>query len=712
VTAPQFTGLEEGDPVPLGATFDGLGVNFALFSAHAEKVELCLFDAHNQRETHRLELPGHTDQVFHGYLAQAQPGLLYGYRVYGPYAPREGHRFNHHKLLLDPYARRLVGKLRWSDAHFGYRIGAATRDLTFDTRNNAARMPKCSVVGNHFSWGAHRRPGHRASHSLIYECHVRGMTQLHPGVPEAWRGTFAGLASDAVIDHLVGLGVTAVELMPVHAFVDDRHLLERGLRNYWGYNSLGFFAPEPRYLAEDVAEFEHMVRRLHAAGLEVILDVVYNHTAEGNELGPTLSFKGIDNKSYYRLLDDDPRYYVNETGTGNTVNFAQPRVLQMVMDSLRYWATEMRVDGFRFDLATSLAREPWGFDAGSGFLDAVRQDPVLQRVKLIAEPWDVGPGGHQLGNFPPGWSEWNDEFRDAVRRFWRGDDHVLPNFARAVAGSAETFDHDGRKPSASINFVTAHDGFTLRDLVSYAHRHNEANGNEQDGHEENYSANYGVEGPTDDPAVCAMRARQARNMLLTLVVSQGVPMLLMGDECGRSQGGNNNGYCQDNETSWMDWEGMSEADRALLGFVRRLAGLRRDHAALRAEHFLHGERVSREDIPDILWLDTAGQPAGEAFWQDPAAKVVGILLNGRVIAPRSNPPEEILLVYFNAAANSVDILLPEFEACRGWLRLVDTTEPEAPPVELGAGQALALPEHSAMIFVMRNHDDDPTPEPR
>jgi len=711
MTGPQFTGLEEGNPMPLGATFDGLGVNFALFSAHAEKVELCLFDARNQRETHRLALPGHTDQVFHGYLAQAQPGLLYGYRVHGPYAPKQGHRFNHHKLLLDPYARRLVGRLRWSDAHFGYRIGAATRDLTFDTRNNAARMPKCSVITDNFAWGAHCRPAHRSSRSLIYECHVRGMTQLHPDVPEAWRGTFAGLASDAVIDHLVGLGVTAVELMPIHAFTDDRHLLESGLRNYWGYNSLGFFAPEPRYLAEDVEEFKRMVRRLHSAGLEVILDVVYNHTAEGNELGPTLSFKGIDNKSYYRLLDEEPRYYVNETGTGNTVNFAHPRVLQMVMDSLRYWATEMRVDGFRFDLATCLAREPWGFDPGSGFLDAVRQDPVLQHLKLIAEPWDVGPGGYQLGNFPPGWSEWNDQFRDSVRRFWRGDEHLLPHFARAVAGSAQTFDHAGRQPSASLNFITSHDGFTLRDLVSYAHRHNEANEDPQDGHDENYSANYGVEGLTDDPAVNAMRARQARNMLLTLLVSQGLPMMLMGDECGRSQGGNNNAYCQDNNITWMDWESLGETDHALLEFVRRLVRLRHDHAALRAEHFLHGDRVSSEDIPDILWIDTTGRPAGEDLWQDPLAKVVGILLNGRIIAPRSEPPEDILLVYFNAATNGVEIALPEFEGGRGWLRLIDTSAPDAAPVELPAGDSLILPEHSATVFALRSHDD-PSAEPQ
>ena len=698
---PQFTGLEDGEAAPLGATFDGKGVNFALFSAHAEKVELCLFDERGHRETARLPLPAHTDQVFHGYLEQARPGLLYGYRVYGPYAPREGHRFNHHKLLLDPYARRLVGKLRWGDANFGYRIGAATQDLTFDSRNSAGRMPKCAVVDTAFSWGDHRRPRHAAARSIIYECHVRGMTQLHPEVPAAWRGTFAGLASDAVIEHLLRLGVTAVELMPVHAFADDRHLLERGLRNYWGYNSLGFFAPAERYLAGGVEDFKIMVRRLHAAGLEVILDVVYNHTAEGNELGPTLSFKGIDNKSYYRLLPDQPRYYINETGTGNTMNFVQPRVLQMVMESLRYWATEMQVDGFRFDLATTVAREPLGFDPGSGFLDAVRQDPVLQQVRLIAEPWDVGPGGYQVGNFPAGWSEWNDDFRDTVRRFWRGDDGMLPGFARVVAGSADTFDHDGRKPQASVNFVTAHDGFTLRDLVSYATRHNEANGDDNtDGHSENYSANHGVEGDTDDAEILAIRARQVRNMLLTLFVSQGIPLLSMGDESGRSQGGNNNAYCQDNEISWLDWTGVDEAGQSLLKFVRRLVRLRHEYAALRAEHFLHGERVSEQGIPDLRWIDTAGQSAPAAVWEDVHAKVIGMQLNGNMLASQRDRPAAVLLVYFNAAANGVDVVLPKCESCLGWRRLVDTAAPDAPTIELAAGAQHVLAEHSASVLVM------------
>ena len=703
---PQFTGLESGHHRPLGATFDGRGVNFALFSAHAEKVELCLFDERNQRETQRLVLPGHTEQVFHGYLERARPGLLYGYRVYGPYAPREGHRFNHHKLLLDPYARELVGRLRWSDSNFGYRVGTATRDLTFDTRNSAARMPKCRVVDDAFSWGEHRRPARPLGQSLIYECHVRGMTMLHPDVPPAWRGTFAGLASDAVIDHLLDLGVTAVELMPAHAFADDRHLLEQGLRNYWGYNSLGFFAPERRYLAGEREEIKQMVRRLHAAGLEVILDVVYNHTAEGNELGPTLSFKGIDNKSYYRLMPDEPRYYINETGTGNTMNLAHPRVLQMVMDSLRYWADEMQVDGFRFDLATTLAREPTGFDPGSGFLDAIGQDPVLQQVKLIAEPWDIGPGGHQLGNFSAGWSEWNDFYRDTVRRFWRGDDHMLPDFARAIAGSAQIFDHAGRRPSASINFITAHDGFTLQDLVSYDRQHNEANaGGGGDGHDENYSWNHGVEGPTDDAEICALRARQARNMLLSLFVSQGVPMLLMGDEFGHSQGGNNNVYCQDNETSWMKWNASGETEQERFAFARDLARLRHAHPALRADLFLHGRTASEEGIPDILWLDTQGQEASPEVWDDPHARVIGMQLNGRAVAPDSEPPETVLLVYFNAAENGIELRLPECNGCGGWRVLVDTAHPEQVNREFAPGAAHILPERSAMVLEMIDEEE-------
>jgi len=701
-----FNGLAEGQAWPLGATFDGKGVNFALFSAHAEKVELCLFDERGYRELKRLELPAHTEQVFHGYLEQAEPGLLYGYRVYGPYDPKAGHRFNHHKLLLDPYATQLAGNFRWTDAHFGYRVGAATADLTFDSRNNATRMLKAVVTEPAVAWGGEGRPATRASRGLIYECHVRGMTKLHPGVPLAWRGTFLGLSSKPVIEHLHRLGVTAVELMPVHAFLDDRLLADRGLRNYWGYNSLSFFAPEPRYLGgETVSEFKTMVRRLHGAGIEVILDVVYNHTAEGNELGPTLSFKGIDNKSYYRLNPDEPRHYINDTGTGNTLNLSQPRVLQMVMDSLRYWVCEMGVDGFRFDLATTLAREDHGFDRCSGFLDAVRQDPVLQTVKLIAEPWDIGPGGYQLGRFPPGWSEWNDNFRDGVRRFWRGDEGTLPELARVVSGTADMFDHDGRRPQASVNFVTSHDGFTLADLVSYEHRHNEANGEDNtDGHEGNHSANYGVEGPTDDAAILAVRTRQRRNLLATLFLAQGMPMLLMGDEFGRSQGGNNNAYCQDNETSWLDWEAVTAEDEAFAGFVARLARLRCEHPALRAEHFLHGHRASSEGLIDIFWLNAHGAEMHEADWSGKHATVLGMRLNGRVVVPDSDPPEAVLLAYFNAGAEAVEVTVPCFQDCSGWRWVLDTVDPGREPFDVLPDERCRLEGRSVSLFAMIDAD--------
>ncbi len=537
-----------GSPYPLGATWDGNGVNFALFSAHASKVELCLFSNDGRRELERIVLPEYTDEVWHGYLPDVRPGQLYGYRVHGRYEPRQGHRFNPNKLLLDPYARELVGPLRWTDAHFGYRLNSPRADLSFDRRDNHHGMPKCRVVDPAFTWGDDRPPRTPWSDTVIYEMHVRGMTKLHPAIPERLRGTFAGLAHPAAIEHLVRLGITAVQLMPIHAFVDDRYLIEKGLRNYWGYNTIGFFAVEPRYLASgSVVEFKTLVRRLHQAGIEVILDVVYNHTAEGNERGPTLSFRGIDNSSYYRLLPDDSRYYIDETGTGNTLNLIHPRVLQMVTDSLRYWVEVMHVDGFRFDLAATLGRETYGFDPNSGFLDTVRQDPVLNRVKLIAEPWDIGPGGYQVGNFPPGWAELNDRFRDGSRRYWKGDDGMLPELAARMMASADLFDRRGRRPWTSVNKITSHDGFTLTDWASYNEKHNEANGEDnQDGHNANFSWNHGVEGPTDDPEIVALRERQKRNMLATLFLAQGTPLMLMGDEIGRTQHGNNNAYCQDN----------------------------------------------------------------------------------------------------------------------------------------------------------------------
>ena len=564
--------IQEGRPYPLGATWDGLGVNFALFSAHATKVELCLFDDQGDQEIERIELPEYTDEIWHGYLPDARPGTIYGYRVHGPYEPKAGHRFNPNKLLIDPYAKGLVGSITWNPALFGYQMETGD-DLTFDERDSAPYTRRSRVIDPAFTWGRHQKPLVPWEKTIIYETHVKGMTKLDPRVPEKLRGTYAGLGTRDVLDYIKSLGVTSVELLPVHAFVQDDYLQQKDLVNYWGYNTISFFTPARRYAAvPDFAfsEFKEMVSRFHGAGLEVILDVVYNHTAEGNEKGPTLSFKGVDNASYYRLLPNDPRYYINDTGTGNTFNLSHPRVLQLVTDSLRYWAQEMQVDGFRFDLATILGREPYGFDEGGGFLDTCRQDPVLNNVKLIAEPWDCGPGGYQVGGFPPGWAEWNDRFRDDVRAYWKGDGGLLPDLAARVSGSADKFNKRGRKPWASVNFLTAHDGFTLHDTVSYNDKHNEANGEgNRDGHSHNLSYNYGVEGPTDDPEIRAVRLRQMRNMLATLFLSRGTPMLLAGDEFARTQKGNNNAYCQDNEVSWLDWGG----DR------RRGAGSRRVHPA-------------------------------------------------------------------------------------------------------------------------------------
>src|SRR5690348_695000 len=558
--------VREGHSFPLGATWDGVGVNFALFSANASKVELCLFDIEGKKELERIELPEFTDEVWHGYLPEARPGTVYAYRVHGPYEPAAGHRFNPNKLLIDPYARQLVGEIKWDPAVFGYTLGAADADLSFDKRDSGPFVPKCRVIDPAFTWGTDRRPRVPWERSVVYELHVRGYTMRHPTVPAEMRGTFAGLMRPEVVDYIRRLGVSAIELLPIHAFVDDSHLLDKGLRNFWGYNTIGFFAPQPRYLGTPfVNETKEMIAAFHSVGIEVILDVVYNHTAEGNELGPTLSFKGIDNASYYRLAPD-PRYYINDTGTGNTVNLSTPRVLQMVTDSLRYWAEEMHIDGFRFDLATILAREPYGFDQGGGFLDSCRQDPVLSQVKLIAEPWDCGPGGYQVGHFSPGWAEWNDRYRDTVRAYWKGDEGTLPELASRMAASSDLFNRRGRKPWASVNFITAHDGFTLNDLVSYNDKHNEANGEDnRDGHSDNRSWNHGAEGPTDDPDIVELRERQKRNMLATLLLSQGTPMVLAGDEFGRTQQGNNNAYCQDNEISWVDWN-HDERGEALIRF--------------------------------------------------------------------------------------------------------------------------------------------------
>ncbi|AGA90497.1 glycogen debranching enzyme GlgX [Thioflavicoccus mobilis 8321] len=698
--------VQEGVPHPLGSTWDGLGVNFALFSAHATKVELCLFDPKGRRELERIEMPEYTDEVWHAYLPDARPGTVYGYRVHGPYEPAAGHRFNPHKLLLDPYAKALVGSLRWNDALFGYRIDSRKEDLSFDRRDSAPAMLKCRVIDPAFTWGKDRAPRIPWEHTILYETHVRGHTMRHPLVPPANRGTFAGLAQNEVISHIKGLGVTAVELMPVHAFIDDRHLIEQGLRNYWGYNTIAFFAPDPRYLSIPfINEFKEMVARLHDAGLEVILDVVYNHTAEGNERGPTLSFKGIDNASYYRLLPDEPRYYINDTGTGNTFNLSQPRVLQLVLDSLRYWAREMRVDGFRFDLAAILGREAHGFDPSGGFFDAVRQDPVLSEVKLIAEPWDIGPGGYQVGNFPPGWAEWNDRYRDTMRAFWRGDEGQLPEMTTRLSASGDLYARRGRRPWVSVNFVTAHDGFTLDDLVSYNEKHNEANGEDnRDGHSHNLSWNHGVEGPTSDPEIVALRERQKRNLLATLLLSLGTPMLLAGDELGRSQGGNNNPYCQDNETTWIDWSAVDEDGSVLAEFVRELISIRQSYPVLHRNRFLTGAYDPELDVKDVTWLTPAATEMGPEEWDDAHARCIGALLDGHAQPSGIHKAgaDATLLLIINAHHDAVPFRLPEVSGGSSWLGLIDTAVPrrsDPPTVQSGAEYEVA--GRSLLLFALK-----------
>jgi glycogen operon protein len=673
--------MRPGRPYPLGASWDGEGVNFALFSAHAEKVELCLFDLNGIREEARITMPEYTDEVWHVYLPDGRPDLLYGYRVHGPYDPPNGHRFNPNKLLIDPYARALHGRLRWSDAVFGYRVGGPREDLAIDRRDSARFVPKCRVVEPAFTWGEERRPQMPWEETIILEVSVRGITKRHPGVDPGQRGTFAGLASPAMIDYLDGLGVTAVELLPIHAAVDDRHLVDRRLANYWGYNTIGFFAPGPRLLpAGSIADFRTMVKRLHDAGIEVILDVVFNHSGEGNHLGPTLAFRGIDNVSYYRLADDR-RFYRDFTGTGNTLNLDHPRVLALVMDSLRYWATEMHVDGFRFDLCTSLARENGGdYRQGSAFFDAVRQDPVMAGLKLISEPWDLGPYGYQLGNFPPGWAEWNGRYRDTLRRFWKGDQGLVAELASRVAGSSDIFGYRGRRPWASINFITAHDGFTLQDLVSYNEKHNECNGEDnRDGHDANFSWNCGAEGPSDDPGILALRDRQKRNLLASLLLSLGVPMLLAGDEIGRTQQGNNNAYCQDNEISWTDWEHRRPEDDALRRFVAYLIHLRRKHRVFSRPRFFRGEVLSEAGVKDITWFTPAGDEATDEDWRNPIALSLGYVLSGAAgeffTAGGQRDIDESFLVMMNAYFEDLDFCFPQLAAAMSWEPLVDTAEP-------------------------------------
>jgi isoamylase len=670
----------EGAPAPQGATWDGLGVNFTLFSANATKVELCLFDNTGQHELRRIELPEYTDEVWHGYLPDVGPGTVYGYRVYGPYEPEAGHRFNHNKLLLDPYAKSHIGAINVGPELFGYTIGAEGDDLSFDERDSAPLMQKCVVTDDAFTWSRDRRPAIPWDRTVIYELHVKGFTKRHPAVPEDLRGSFAGLASHEIISYIRDLGVTAVELLPIHFFLNDSYLIEKGLTNYWGYNTISFFAVDPRYLATGaITEFKQMVGHFHEAGLEVILDVVYNHTAEGNERGPTLSFRGIDNASYYRLLPDKPRLYINDTGTGNTMNLSHPRVLQMVTDSLRYWVLDMHVDGFRFDLGTILGREDHGFDHGGGFLDSCRQDPVLSQVKLVAEPWDLGPGGYQVGSFPPGWAEWNDRYRDGGRSFWKGDQGKAAEIASRLAGSSDLFNKRGRKPWASVNMITAHDGFTLNDLVSYNDKHNEANGeNNADGTSNNISWNCGVEGPTDDPQITRLREQQKRNFLATLFFSQGTPMLVAGDECGRTQKGNNNAYCQDNEISWLDWEGITEDGRSLAAFARRVIRLRQTLPVLRRGRFLTAEFNEQLEVKDVTWINATGAEMKDTDWGDGNMRCLGMLIDGRAQTSgiKRRASDVTLLIVVNAHHDIVKFDLPKFVGGDQWLVLIETNYPD------------------------------------
>ncbi len=678
--ANQKMAVWPGRPYPLGATWDGEGVNFSLFSEHAERVELCLFDSKGRRETARIPVRWQTDQAWHCYLPDARPGLLYGYRVYGPYDPRKGLRFNPNKLLLDPYAKMFVGELRWSDAHFGYRIGSRHEDLSFDRRNSANGVPKSQVIDPAFTWGDDRPPRTPWHETIIYELHLKGFTRLHPDIPPQLRGTYAGLAAEPALDHLKRLGITAVELMPVHMFVDDRRLIAKGLRNYWGYNSIGFFAPDMRYCASgNVSEFKTMVKRLHSAGIEVILDVVYNHTAEGNHLGPTLCFRGIDNLAYYRLMADEPRYYLDFTGTGNTLNMVHPRVLQLIMDSLRYWVLEMHIDGFRFDLASALARELHEVDRLGAFFDIIHQDPVLSQVKLIAEPWDLGEGGYQVGNFPVGWTEWNGKYRDAVRAYWKGEGGLIGELAYRLTGSSDLYEQDGRRPYASINFITAHDGFTLHDLVSYNKKHNEANGEDnRDGSDYNLSWNCGVEGPTDDPRINALRARQKRNLFTTLFLSQGVPMVLAGDEMGRTQRGNNNAYCQDNEVSWVNWD-LKPDGRELLVFARQLIRLNKHHAVFRRRYFFQGRRIKGTGVKDIIWLAPEGREMTDEEWQQSSARSLGLFMAGEELDEydeRGRPlRDENFLLLLNAHDDEIAFMLPSYRPDTGWEVVIDTVYP-------------------------------------
>ncbi|MCA7083034.1 glycogen debranching protein GlgX [Cupriavidus sp. DB3] len=696
--SPIASTLLPGKPYPLGAHWDGLGINFAVFSANATRVELCLFSRNGRKELARLTMPECTDEVWHGYLPHASLGTVYGYRVHGPYEPHHGHRFNPAKLLLDPYARKLTGPLRWADALFGYRLQSPRADLTPDRRDSAPMMPKAIVVDESFHWGDDRPPAVPWERTVIYEAHLRGLSMRRDDLLPHQRGTFAALSDPRYVDHLHHLGVTTIELLPIHAFLQDRFLVQRGLRNYWGYSTLSYYAPEPAYLSGgELNEVKVAIRRLHAAGIEVILDVVYNHTCEGNELGPTLSWRGLDNASYYRLVPGDERHYINDTGCGNTLNLSHPRVLQMVLDSLRYWVQCYHVDGFRFDLGSTLGREGNGFDPGAGFFDAVLQDPVLSRVKLISEPWDLGPGGYQVGNHPPGFAEWNDKFRDTVRRFWRGDPGQRGELAARLTGSADLFDRRHRKPWASINFVTAHDGFTLADLVSYAAKHNEANGEDnRDGTDDNASANWSpdgsVEGPTDDPAILATRGQVARAMMATLLLSQGTPMLTAGDEWLRSQQGNNNAYCQDNELSWLNWDdAQTPTGRGMVECVRRLLGLRARLPAYAERQFLHGRQEFAPGLHDIGWFGVDGEPLTPEQWSNPEERTLAL----RRARRDADGQVHVTVLLLNAGTEAVEYRLPPPALI--WSRLFDSARPELPEAPLDHPVQPVAP-HAAVLL--------------
>ena len=685
--------LSAGTNHRLGATWDGRGTNFALFSANAEKVELCLFDSQGRREIERIQLPERTEDVWHGYLNDVSPGQLYGYRVHGPYEPEHGHRFNPNKLLLDPYAKRLANRLVWSDAHFAYRAGSSREDLSFDRRDNARGMPKAVVVDETFNWGRREnRPNIAWEDTIIYEAHVKGLTQTRQDVPPGLRGSFRGLSSPAMIDHFKRLGVTTLELLPIHGFIDDRHLVEKKLVNYWGYNSIAFFAPEPRFAPDNTLDvFRTAVSRLHDAGIEVLLDVVYNHTAEGNHLGPTLSFRGIDNASYYWLMPDNPRFYDDFTGCGNSLNLTHPRVLQMVMDSLRYWVEVCHIDGFRFDLASTLARGANGFDRNSAFLTAVRQDPVLASVKLIAEPWDVGMGGYQVGAFPSQWSEWNDRYRGTMRRYWAGEGNLIGDVSSRMTGSSDIFNHDGRATRAGVNHVTVHDGFTLADLYSYNEKHNEANGEDnRDGSSDNNSNNCGHEGPTDVPEIVALRRRLRKNQLACLLLAQGVPLLLAGDEVGNTQHGNNNAYCQDDEIGWVGWEGLGSEGDDLTDFVRHMTDLRNRFPQIKSQRWLDGRRA--DGSYGVLWLTPDADEMSEEDWNFPEGRYLAYVLGP--VGDKGTP----IFVVLNASPEDIQFTLPKMPEYKIWKRLLSTAEAEQYETSHASGDSTEAPGRSVLAF--------------